>query len=188
MDNKFDDAVIFALNAHSGQKRKDGSIFILHPLEVATIVGTMTKDIDIISAAVLHDTVEDTGATIQDILENFGERVAELVASETENKRPDIKPSDTWQIRKEESLEILKNTDDEGVKILWLGDKLSNMRALAREVDKYGKDVFNRFNQNDPEKHAWYYRSIADYLSDLEDYPAYKEYKNLCQSVFDKFI
>ncbi len=73
---------------HEGQLIKDGGVYILHPLEVAAIVGTMTNDLEILSAAVLHDTVEDTPVTAQDILDNFGERVAELVAHETENKRP----------------------------------------------------------------------------------------------------
>ncbi len=84
----FEKAVAFAFKAHEGQRRKDGSIYVLHPLEVAVIVGSMTNDEEILAAAVLHDTVEDTSVTAQDILDNFGERVAELVAHETENKRP----------------------------------------------------------------------------------------------------
>ncbi|MBR0412217.1 MAG: bifunctional (p)ppGpp synthetase/guanosine-3',5'-bis(diphosphate) 3'-pyrophosphohydrolase [Eubacterium sp.] len=58
MTDVFEKAVSFAARAHRGQKRKDGSIYILHPLEVAVIAGTMTHDEDVIAAAVLHDTVE----------------------------------------------------------------------------------------------------------------------------------
>ena len=185
--NQVDRAITFAVKAHEGQLRKDGSLFILHPLEVATIAGTMTKDSDVIAAAVLHDTVEDTPVTAQDILDNFGERIAELVASETEDKRPERSPGETWMIRKEESLEVLKDCPDEGIKILWLSDKLSNIRAFAREYDSLGEAFFSRFNQPDPAKQKWYFTSIADLLSDLSGFDAYKEYCRLVEHVFSKY-
>ncbi|MBR0113072.1 MAG: bifunctional (p)ppGpp synthetase/guanosine-3',5'-bis(diphosphate) 3'-pyrophosphohydrolase [Clostridia bacterium] len=185
--NLFDRAVEFAVKAHEGQLRKDKSLFILHPLEVAVIAGTMTRDEAVLAAAVLHDTVEDTPVTADDILSNFGERVAELVASETEDKRPEQKASDTWLIRKEESLEVLKNCDDEGIKILWLSDKLSNMRAFVREYENVGDEFFSRFNQPDPEKQKWYFITIEELLSDLEGYGAYSEYKTLVHRLFDRF-
>ena len=107
----FDKAVIFAVKAHSGALRKGtGTPYILHPLEVAAIAGTLTKDPEILAACVLHDTVEDTKTTMEDIVSAFGERVAKLVASETEDKRGDMPPSDSWQIRKEESLRELKES------------------------------------------------------------------------------
>lgn len=88
--NTFEQAARFALHAHEGQIRKTKPIpFILHPMEVAQIASTMTDDLDVLAAAVLHDVVEDTDCTADDILENFGERIAYLVAMETENKRPD---------------------------------------------------------------------------------------------------
>ena len=110
MSNNYERAVDFALDAHRGQRRKDGSIYILHPLEVSVIAGTMTRDEDVLAAAVLHDTVEDTPVTAQDILDNFGEKIAELVAHETENKRPELPAAETWKIRKEESLAVLKDS------------------------------------------------------------------------------
>lgn len=184
MSNIFDKAVAFAFKAHDGQKRKDGSVYILHPLEDATIVGTMTSDLKILAAAVLHDTVEDTPVTAQDILDNFGERVAELVAHETEDKRPGVPPSESWKIRKEESLAVLKNSSIE-IKMLWLGDKLSNLRSLARDYDKIGIAVFDRFNEKDPKEQYWYHSTILKYINELSDYPAYKEYKRLVNQVFN---
>ena len=84
----FEEAVMFAVQAHSGMRRKKEEIpYILHPLEVATITSSMTTDERVLAAAVLHDTVEDTPVTIEEITEKFGKRVAELVSSETENKR-----------------------------------------------------------------------------------------------------
>lgn len=183
MSNIFEKAVVFAMKAHEGQTRKDGGIYILHPLEDATIVGTMTKDLDVLAAAVLHDTVEDTPVTIEEIAENFGERVAALVAHETENKRPEQKASETWKIRKIESLAVLKDSGIE-TKMLWLGDKLSNMRSLARDYDNIGVSVFERFNEKDPAQQLWYHSTVLEYLSELNEYPAYKEYSELINHVF----
>ncbi len=185
MSNIFEKAVLFALKAHEGQKRKDGGVYILHPLEVAAIAGTMTSDLEVLAAAVLHDTVEDTDVTAEEILENFGERVAELVAHETENKRPELSARDTWQIRKEESLAVLKDSPIES-KMLWIGDKLSNMRSLARDWEKLGDSVFERFNEADPKKQRWYHETVLEYTKELSEAPAYREYKILFDKVFDK--
>jgi myo-inositol-1(or 4)-monophosphatase len=187
MSNVFDKAVAFALKAHEGQLRKDGGVYILHPLEDAVIVGTMTSDLDLLAAAVLHDTVEDTAVTAQEIEDVFGERIAELVAHETEDKRPDMKPSDTWKIRKEESLAVLKDSGIE-TKMLWLGDKLSNMRSLCRDFDRIGVSVFDRFNEKNPAEQYWYHSTILEYISELKDYPAYKEYQELVNHVFATLV
>lgn len=186
MENIFENAVVFALKAHKGQTRKDGGLFILHPLEDAAIVGTMTNDMEVLAAAVLHDTVEDTPVTADDILKNFGERVAEFVAHETENKRREMKASDSWKIRKEESLAVLKDSEIE-TKMLWLGDKLSNMRSLSRDYEKLGEAVFDRFNEKNPREQRWYHETVLEYVKELSDYPAYKEYKMLFDKVFDKY-
>ena len=121
------EAIAFAVKAHDGMRRKKSEApYILHPMEAAVIVGTMTDDQNLIAAAALHDVVEDAGITIGEIGEKFGARVKELVSSETENKREELPPEETWRIRKQESLEKLKATDDMDVLVLWLGDKLSN--------------------------------------------------------------
>ena len=87
------EAISFAVKAHDGMRRKKSkSPYILHPMEAAVIVGTMTDDQDLIAAAALHDVVEDTDVTIKEIEEKFGARVKELVSAETENKRPDLPP------------------------------------------------------------------------------------------------
>ncbi len=185
MSNVFEKAVVFALKAHEGQTRKDGGMYILHPLEDAAIVGTMTSDPEILAAAVLHDTVEDTPVTAEDILEVFGERVAELVAHETENKRPEMKASDSWKLRKTESLAVLKDGNTE-CKMLWVGDKLSNMRSLARDYEKMGDAVFERFNEKDKSKQRWYHETVLEYTKELAEYPAYREYQALVMQVFGK--
>ena len=179
------EAVAFAVRAHDGMRRKKSEApYILHPMEAAVIVGTMTDDQNLIAAAALHDVVEDAGVTIEEIEQRFGKRVKELVASETEDKRADLPPEDTWRIRKEESLAVLKKTDDIGVLMLWLGDKLANMRSIYRDFKIEGVAMWQRFNQKDVNQQAWYYRSIIELTERLSHTSAWLEYKTLTELVF----
>jgi myo-inositol-1(or 4)-monophosphatase len=179
------EAIAFAVKAHDGMRRKKSNApYILHPMEAAVIVGTMTDDQNLIAAAALHDVVEDAEISIEEVEEKFGKRVRELVESETEDKRADLPPSETWRIRKEESLMFLKNTDDIGVLMVWLGDKLANMRSLYRDFKLEGNDMWQRFNQKDINQQAWYYRSIVEYTKRLSDTSAWLEYKKLTELVF----
>ena len=181
------EAIAFAVKAHDGMRRKKSSLpYILHPMEASVIVSTMTDDQDVIAAAVLHDVVEDADISIEEIGETFGNRVRELVASETEDKRADLPPAETWRLRKEESLSVLKNTDDLGVLMVWLGDKLANMRSFYREYKVNGETMWQRFNQKDPKEHAWYYRSIVKLTERLSHTSAWIEFKTLTEFVFGK--
>jgi len=186
MSKKIDEAIKFAVDAHSGQRRKlSGEPYVLHPLEVAAIVGHMTTDEDVICAALLHDVVEDAGLTLIKIQALFGERVAELVASETENKRPEMSAEDSWQIRKEESIAALRESKDIGVKMVWLGDKLSNARSVFREWKRRGDLVWQGFHQKDKSKHEWYYRSVAEAVEPyLGETAAYMEFTAILDMIF----
>ena len=181
------EAIAFAVKAHDGMRRKKSEApYILHPMEAAVIVGTMTDDQNLIAAAVLHDVVEDAEVSIEEVEAKFGKRVRDLVQSETEDKRAELPPAETWRIRKEESLEVLKNTDDIGVLMLWLGDKLANMRSIYRDWKVEGDAMWQRFNQKDPSKQAWYYHSIVKLTERLSDNSAWLEYKTLTELVFGK--
>lgn len=168
--------------------RKLGEIpYILHPIEAMAVVGSMTNDPDALAAAVLHDTVEDTYVTIEDIEYNFGYEVARIVREETEDKREDLPPADTWQIRKTEFFEKLEHADIK-CKMVCLGDKLSNMHSFYRAWMKEGDAFWEHFNQKDPAKQAWYYSTAAKLLSDLKNYPAWQEYDRLVKIVFEKYL
>ena len=183
------EAIAFAVKAHDGMRRKKSEApYILHPMEAAVIVGTMSDDQALIAAAALHDVVEDAGITIEEVEERFGKRVRELVESETEDKRSDLPPSDTWRIRKEESLVVLKNTDDIGVLMVWLGDKLANMRSIYRDWKVEGDAMWQRFNQKNVSEQAWYYSSIVKLTERLSDTSAWLEYKPLTELVFGKGV
>jgi myo-inositol-1(or 4)-monophosphatase len=181
------EAIAFAVTAHDGMRRKKSEVpYILHPMEAAVIVGTMTADQNLIAAAALHDVVEDAEITIDEVEKKFGKRVRELVESETEDKRADLPPSDTWRIRKEETLSVLKNTDDIGVLMVWIGDKLANMRSIYRDWKVEGDAMWQRFNQKDVNEQAWYYRSIVKLTERISHTSAWIEYKALTEIVFGK--
>lgn len=180
-----DTAIIFATKAHSGTTRKGTNVpYIVHPIEAAAIVSAMTDDEEVIAAAVLHDVLEDTEATEDDLLARFGRRITELVIGETEDKRRNFPAALTWKVRKEETIAFLKTKADRDAKMLALADKLSNLRAIYRDVCVIGDAVWERFNVKDKNMHAWMYRSIAEALQDLKDQPTWQEYALLVEKVF----
>ena len=184
MGNVLDRAIIFATNAHADQFRKGTQIpYILHPMEAAAIVGSMTTDEEVIAGAILHDVVEDTETTVEDVIRMFGERIGSFVASESENKREDLPAESTWKIRKQETLDHLSAATIE-VKMITLGDKLSNIRAIYRDYQVIGDELWQRFNQKDKNERYWYYSSIAKCISELSNYPVYKEYQELLEKTF----
>ena len=182
----FDEAIRLAISAHSGQTRKtDKTPYILHPMEVACIASSVSDNYDLLTAAVLHDAVEDTSVSVDEIAAKFGERVAQIVATETEDKQDGRPPEETWMARKEDSLQRLKDCDDRLVKILWLADKLANLRSLHRALVKDGDAAWSYFHQKDPKEQYWYYRSVADLLkSEFAGSPAWDELDALVEKVF----
>ena len=171
-------AAVFAANAHKGAVRKGGNIpYITHPLDTALIVSSLTEDEELIAAAILHDTIEDAGVTFREIEGEFGRRLAELVAGETEDN------SRSWRERKQATIDRLKGAGRDE-KILALGDKLSNLRNTARDYLLDGDAVFERFNMKEKRWQGWYYTSMAEAFKELESFPEYREYVRLCQMVF----
>ena len=183
--NKTERALIFAAEAHAGQTRKNGAPYILHPTEAAAIAASITDDEDVLTAVLLHDTIEDTNVTADDIRLEFGDHVAELVLGETESSYDGVSRADSWLARKQESLEHLRRSPRE-VKIMWLADKLSNMRSFTIMFHHEGDRMWENFNQNDKKVQEWYYRTIADCLSELSDTDAYREYKSRLSEIFDE--
>ena len=190
-----DRAIIFAVRAHAGTERRGkGYPYIVHPLEAVEIVATMTADQELLAAAALHDTVEDTDVTVELLRAEFGDRVASLVAEETDQipdqvgddvMADDDRPSEekTWHARKRAAIERLSRASRDA-KMVALGDKLSNMRAIARDYAVQGDALWDLFHAKDPKDHEWHYRGLADALRELEDTVAYQEFENLINQVF----
>lgn len=174
-------AIEFATKAHECQFRKGTNRpYIVHPLEVMDIVRTMTDDEAIISAAVLHDTIEDCAdVTYQQIEEQFGKTVADLVAAESEDK------TKSWKERKSATIERLKTAPKE-VQIIALGDKLSNIRDIYRDYPSAGEELWKRFHMQDKQIIGWYYKGIRESLrSGFSGTKAYEEYCELVAKVFE---
>ena len=181
-----DRAIVFAVRAHAGTERRGkGFPYIVHPMEAMEIVATMTCDQELLAAAALHDTVEDTDVTIEQIRTEFGDRIASLVASESDTVLNDLSVEESWHARKQVAIDRLAHASRDG-KIVALGDKLSNMRAIARDYAQQGDALWDLFHAKDPKDHEWHYRGLADALSELRGTFAYNEYETLINQVFHK--
>ncbi len=177
----FDKAAHFAIDAHSGTERRGkGFPYILHPLEAASIVSTITSDQEMLAAAVLHDVVEDTDVSIEEIREAFGDRVALLVQHDTGTKDKSL----SWRQKKQIQLDKIAFSDRDS-KIVAMGDKLSNLRGITNDYKMIGDDLWSRFHAPDGKKDIeWYYRSLADALAEISDTIPYQEYITLLDNTF----
>ena len=128
----------------------------------------------------MHDVVEDTNVTLDEIREEFGEDVAALVAAHTEDK------TDTWENRKSHLIDELKTADDR-VKLLVMADAMANLRNMNRDIRMIGEELWERFNAP-KEKQYWYYSSMVKAMKPLTRYDnvaaTYDEMKELLKKVF----
>src|SRR3712207_1278618 len=122
-------AYVYAMMAHGNQKRASGDLFFGHPLEVAAILTELKLDDATIAAAVLHDTVEDTSATLDEINKSFGPQIGNLVDGLTKLKRLDLVSKRAAQGENFRKL-LLAIADDVRVLLVKLADRLHNMRTL----------------------------------------------------------
>ena len=179
-----DRAIVFAVRAHAGTERRGkGFPYIVHPMEAVEIVATMTSDQELLAAAALHDAVEDTDVTLEQICAEFGDHIASLVASESDIEVSGVSREEGWHIRKQAAIDRLAAASRDA-KIVALGDKLSNMRAIARDYAVQGDELWNLFRVKDRKDHEWHYRGLAASLHELQDTFAYKEFEQLINQVF----
>lgn len=182
-----DKAIEFAVKAHSGfERRGKGYPYIVHPMEAVSIVATITKDQELLAAAALHDVVEDTDCTEEDIRKIFGERVAELVAAESDVVIEGKTESESWKERKEYAINRLSNLSYDA-KVVAIGDKLSNARAMLYDYKSMGEKLWDKFHVNDPKLHKWHYEGLRNALSDLKGTVAYEEFSDIVDRLFAKY-
>ena len=180
-----DKAIKFAVDAHSNTERRGkGFPYVVHVLEAMEIVATITNDPELLAAAALHDTVEDTEVTVGQVRAEFGDRIAKLVDAETTEMIAGQTESESWRARRMSSLSRLAAASRDA-KIVAMGDKLSNMRAIAQDYRRSGDELWKRFHAPDGKNdYAWYYRGLGEALADLADTEAHKEYCYLFSRVF----
>lgn len=122
-------AYLFSLKAHGSQTRANGDPYFSHPVEVAGILTDLKLDADTIATALLHDVVEDTVSTIEEIRDHFGDKVAELVDGVTKLSRLEIQTEHARQAENFRKL-LLAMSNDIRVLLVKLADRLHNMRTL----------------------------------------------------------
>ncbi|GAA0330192.1 HD domain-containing protein [Bacillus carboniphilus] len=144
----------FAMEAHAGQLRKStGTPMIEHPIRVAETLREFGFNEEVVAAGFLHDTVEDTDVTIEDIEQEFGEEVARIVAGNTENKEH------SWEERKQHTIDWVKQAPIE-IKALIVADKLDNLNSLMEAYKTQGDGVWRHFKRG-KEKQGWYFSGVA---------------------------
>ena len=182
-----DKAICFAVQAHHDTERRGkGFPYIVHPLEAVAIVATITKDQELLAAAALHDVVEDTGIPLETIREEFGERIAKLVELESDKFVEGRSEGDSWRDRKQAAIDRLSAAPYDA-KVVAMGDKLSNMRAISRDYDELGDKLWERFHApGGRADHEWHYRGLAESLSDLAGTHAFTEFARHLEHVFGR--
>lgn len=186
LDTSFvDKAIKFAVDAHANTERRGkGFPYVIHVLEAMEIVATLTNDPELLAAAALHDTVEDTDVTVDQIRAEFGDRVASIVHAESDELDPSLPECDTWRARKQAAIDRLRVASHDA-KIVAMGDKLSNMRAIARDYDQKGDELWKIFHApGGKADHEWHYRGLAKSLCELAGTPAYDEFTAAIDHVF----
>ncbi|MFH1081665.1 MAG: HD domain-containing protein [Pseudomonadota bacterium] len=153
-------AIEFSTKAHAGQYRKGTKIpYIIHPLGVAKILIEYCCPDHVVIAGILHDTIEDTTVTFEQIKDIFGSAVADLVKAASE---PD--KSDTWENRKKHTIGMLKTLSEDAA-ILVLADKLDNIRAIREDLERNGEGIWGRFNRP-KQQQKWYYENLLAVFTD----------------------
>lgn len=174
-------ALKFATHAHNGQFRKQSDVpYITHPIRVARFLGTCNVNKYFIAAAYLHDVVEDTEYSFDDIEDLFGTEVRRLVELVSEDK------TKTWEERKQSNIDKVKNmTLDE--KKLIACDKLANISDINDEYQRLGYVNFDKFKRG-REQQEWYYRNMYFNLveGEDEDYFIFRVLKDNINEVFDR--
>jgi len=175
-------AINVAARAHRNQNRKSEDLpFITHPFAVGVILARAGCSEEVIVAGILHDTVEDTPMTLEDIRREFGERVASIVESASEPDR-----SLPWEERKSHTVESVKTAPLE-VKMVVCADKLHNVRTIEGSMKEIGDGVWSRFRRG-KEQQEWYYRTLAESLSADTEHRGYQmlltEYRQAVEELF----
>ncbi len=153
-------ALEFAVKAHGAvrQARKGTPFpYVIHPMRVAEILSRYGCGEDLVVAGLLHDVVEDTPVTIDQVDDEFGSEVARLVAGASE---PD--KSLSWEERKQHTLEWLREAPED-VLLVSAADKLDNVRSIRDDVAERGEEAWEIFNRP-REQQGWYYTSLAEIL------------------------
>ncbi|MBW4575335.1 MAG: HD domain-containing protein [Aphanothece sp. CMT-3BRIN-NPC111] len=173
LSERFTEAVTFAAQLHSNQKRKGTEIpYLAHLLAVASIALEHGANEDEAIAALLHDAIEDQGGapTREEIRRRFGDTVTEIVDGCTD---ADTTPKPPWHERKEAYIAHIP-TASTSVRLVSAADKLHNSRSILNDYRVLGESVWKRF-KGGKEGTLWYYRSLVEAFRKAESTPLIDE-------------
>lgn len=146
-------AIDYAIIAHKGQTRKGTDIpYITHPVNVGIFLSQLTTDEDVIVSGFLHDVIEDTPITEEDIKTNFNVNVLRLVLSNSEDK------SKSWEERKSHTINSIQNCFEDELLLLF-ADKFCNLKDIYNTYQNIGDAIWSRFNRGQ-DKQKWYYVNL----------------------------
>ena len=190
-----DRAVEYAQNKHREQKRKDGSPYIIHPLAVAKVVTEMGLDVDAVLGALLHDCIEDTDASHEEIEKLFGQTVAELVEGVTKLTRANFSSTEQAQMENLRKM-FMAMSKDIRVVLIKIADRLHNMRTMqyqtpAKQVSKCREtmDIYAPLaHRLGMQKIKWELEDIALRYLEPEEYDGIMSYLNAHKEQDEAFM
>jgi (p)ppGpp synthase/HD superfamily hydrolase len=181
-------ALMTAFECHTGQIRKAGGApYIVHILDVARILlAEPGVSEDVVIAGILHDTLEDTSYTPQQLEHDFGPHILSLVQFATETEKDPAMTKEektrTWRARKEHTIEACAHASRDQLLVL-IADKLSNLASLQEELHLRGDAVWTAFNAT-KEDTTWYHRALRSAVADkLRDTTLFRLYARLVDDV-----
>lgn len=175
-------ALYFATEKHDGQYRKgSGRVpYIAHPVQVAFIVSTYTKDAEVIAAAFLHDVIEDCpNVSVNLLRKEFGNKIAQLVdeVSFIKNKK-----YATWKDGKKEQLLKIKKASKNALLIIAV-DKMVNLQSYFDAIKKKGDGVVKLDFHGTPDEYHWFYTEVGKILTSLiGEHLVVKDYNKIYKS------
>jgi len=176
MTNIIEKALRMSAIAHNGQKRKEQDApYIIHPVAVALLLAKNDFSDVVIASALVHDVLEDTSVTEEELKKELGEEVLSIVQSLSENM------SIPWEERKTQYIETIR-VGSENVKAVSVGDKINNAQSMLTAYEKIGPELWKVFHRG-KEKQIWFYESHLDMLKKTWNNPLVNEYENLVQKL-----
>lgn len=158
-------AIMFAATAHNGQVRKGTPLpYIIHPLEVAQILSKISVSEDIIVAGILHDVLEDTNVSLDDLRATFGHGISITV------QNCSFSGDTSWKNRRQCIIQRLSSTKDINVVLVLCADKISNLRSIIFDLKSEGETLWNKFSVP-KEDILWYYDQLGEIVASRSDIP-----------------
>ena len=167
--NLVERAMAIAVSAHEGQMRKEADVpYIVHPVSVALVLARNGFPDTFVAAALVHDVVEDTSVSLEELRSLLGDEVANIVAPVTHD---DTLP---WEEKKRAYIEEVRKASL-GAKAISLADKISNAHSLLAAYKVQGSAIWKHFNAG-REKKLWFERAMLDMYRETWEHPMVEEY------------